>query len=167
MPCRAYVAPCRRPCRATAEKTTTMHGSHNKIQDTRPGSKTYNTQLQAQRLQHSHTSVPHNIDRTKYIPTYIYYIYKHTLYIHMYTCIHSYMNIYDGPCRAPCRANPLLLHTLSREGRPGPVTYQKVLTHCHLAICARAHKTTKRYTRRKGQRSMHKSRQQAFFDANS
>ena len=47
MPCRAYVAPCRRPCRATAEKTTTMHGSHNKVQDTRPGSKptTLNSKL--------------------------------------------------------------------------------------------------------------------------
>ena len=63
---------------------------------------TYNTQLQAQRLQHSHTSVPHNIDRTKYIPT---YIYIHTHYI--YTCTHAYIHIwiYDGPCRAPCRAS--------------------------------------------------------------
>ena len=40
---------------------------------------------------------------------------------------------YVAPCRRPCRKNPLLLHTLSREGRPGPVTYQKVLTHCQIA----------------------------------
>ena len=32
--------------------------------------------------------------------------------------------------RQPFRKNP----SLSREGRPGPVTKQKVLTRCHIAV---------------------------------
>ena len=31
MLCRAYIAPCRRPCRSTAHKTTTLHDSLNKV----------------------------------------------------------------------------------------------------------------------------------------
>ena len=52
----------------------------------------------------------------------------------MHTFIYEYMmDLLSRPLsRQPCRKNPLLLHTLSRERRPGPVTYQKVLTHCHI-----------------------------------
>ena len=50
-----------------------------------------------------------------------------------YTCIHSYiMTIRWTLSRHPCRKNPSLLQTLSRSGRPGPVTRQKVLTRCHI-----------------------------------
>ena len=48
----------------------------------------------------------------------------------MHTFIYEYMMDLVTPLVAPALSqNPLLLHTLSREGRPGPVTYQKVLTH--------------------------------------
>ena len=119
MPCRAYVAPCRRPCRATAEKTTTMHGSYNKVQDTRPGSKptTLNSKL---RLQHSHTSVPHNIDRTKYIPTYIYIhiIYTH---VHMHTFIYEYMMDLVAPLVAPALSQkPAFVTYFVARGAPRP-----------------------------------------------
>ena len=95
MPCRAYVAPCRRPCRATAEKTTTMHGSHNKVQDTRPGLQVCNS-------------------HAVYIYIYTHIVYTH---VHMHTFIYEYMMDLVAPALSQ---KPAFVTYFVARGAPRP-----------------------------------------------